>query len=99
MKIITREVTMYSYTFANIDLVSGKALNIETVTSPDPLTKKDISAQCASRGGALCIASEVTKEKYSLPLSDFVAACMEYAAHNSSSYDNESSDSEPEGEE
>lgn len=78
MKCITREVKMYKYIFANIDLKTGSAYNMQEKYSSNPMGQRAIKAFCESNN-AVMIHKEDIPVKYSLPLELFVKACEEYA--------------------
>lgn len=79
MKCITREVTMYNYTFANIDVTTGQAHNISTVSRPTPFGARELAQFCKSHGDCVKIRQEEVTEKFSLPITEFVNACRIYA--------------------
>ena len=80
MKTITRMVKMHSYVFANIDITSGKAHNMTTITRPTPMGSREISAYCKEHNDAVKISHTESDEKFQLPLDVFVNACRSYAA-------------------
>lgn len=80
MKCITREVKMYRYIFANIDLETGTAYNLKEFFKPSPMGQREIRRYCEDNNQAVLIRKEEIPTKYSLPLDRFVVACSEYAA-------------------
>lgn len=79
MKLITREVRVYKYTFANVDVGSGVLMNKITITRPEKITraeKKQISEQ---NNGAIMVHIDQDSVRYSLPVTEFIAACENYA--------------------
>lgn len=90
MKFITREVTIYTYRFANVDIATGNATNIVSVSVYDKLSLRQIKKKCEELNGAIHISTEEHNEKYSLPVQEFVRACAEYAERIAAS--NESGD-------
>ena len=87
MKFITREVTIYTYHFANVDIVTGNATNIVSVSVSDKLSLRQIKKRCEELNGAICIRTDEHNEKYSLPLQEFVRACAEYAERIAASHE------------
>lgn len=79
MKCITREVKMYKYIFANIDLKTGSAYNMQEKYSPNPMGQRAVKAFCENNNNAIMIHKEDIPVKYSLPLELFVKACEDYA--------------------
>lgn len=80
MKTITREVKLYSYTFANIDVTTGQTSNMHTIERPYPMTQKAIREYCANHDGSIMVKTDEVTRKYSMPVDDFIKACEEYAA-------------------
>lgn len=79
MKCITREMKMYKYIFANIDLASGTVHNTREFHVPVPMSRKAIKERCEADNSVM-IHKEEFVVRYSLPLSKFVEACEAYAA-------------------
>lgn len=79
MKTITREVMMYRYVFANIDLATGTAHNMVDINKPEPMGHRAIKAYCEAHDNAVLIHKDQGSVKYSMPLSLFVQTCEEYA--------------------
>lgn len=80
MKVITRTISVNVYTFANIDLASGRAVNIHTVESAVPLTQRQISDHCGQTEDCVCIKQHKEERKYTIPVERFISACEAYAA-------------------
>lgn len=78
MKSINRTISVHKYTFANIDLSSGKAVNMHTVESAIQLTQSEIKKYCEEHENCLCIFHDTEDRKYTLPLEQFIAACEQY---------------------
>lgn len=87
MKFITREVTIYTYYFANVDIATGNATNLVSVSLTDKMTSREIKKKCVALNGAVHLRTTEHNEKYSLPLQDFVRACAEYAERIAVSHD------------
>lgn len=79
MKWITREVKMFKYVFANIDLETGRAFNMREKYLPQPMGQRAIKAECESNNNSVMIHKEEFTVRYALPLEYFVKACEEYA--------------------
>ena len=79
MKNITREVKIYDYTIANIDLENGTAVNRRTISGPDPLGQRELARVCKDNDNAVVIHSGTHMEKFSMPLSLFTDICRAYA--------------------
>lgn len=79
MKCITREVKMYNYIFANIDLETGSAYNLKEFTLPQPMGQREIRKYCEENNQAVLIKKSTEPRKFALPLADFVQYCEEYA--------------------
>lgn len=85
MKTITREIIVYAYTFAHIDLETKTWVNPFTVEKLEPMGMREIQRTCVENDNAVLITSDKRAEKYSLPVEKFVEACKEHAktANNS----------------
>ena len=79
MNTITRVIKMYTYRFANIDIISGKAENITTITRATPMGSREIAKYCKDHNDAVKIQTAEELVKYSLPVEMFVNACQQYA--------------------
>ena len=79
MKLITREVKMYKYTFANIDIQTGNATNMQEVTIPEPMGMRDQRKYSAEHDNAILIHTEEFSRKFAMPLSEFIKCCEWYA--------------------
>lgn len=78
MNSITRSITVHKYTFANIDLQTGQAVNMHTIEKTFPMTQYDIKEYCKDHDNCLCIHHGTDSRKYTLPLERFIAACEAY---------------------
>lgn len=79
MKLISREITLYSYTFANIDVSSGMAINMFTIEQASPLTNAEHRKISGVNNGAVVINKSSEKKRFAMPVDDFISACREYA--------------------
>lgn len=79
MKLITREVRVYKHTFANVDVSNGVLKNKITITQPEKLTRAEKKAISEANNGAIMVNVEQETVRYSLPLTEFIAACEDYA--------------------
>lgn len=86
MKFITREVTIYTYHFANVDIATGNATNIVSVSVSDKLSLRQIKKKCEELNGAIHIRTDECNQKCSLPVQEFVRACAEYAERIAASH-------------
>lgn len=87
MKFITREVTIYTYYFANVDIATGNATNLVSVSLTDKMSSREIKKKCVELNGAVHLRTTEHNEKYSLPVQEFVSACAEYAERIAASYE------------
>lgn len=87
MKFITREVTIYTYYFANVDIATGKATNLVSVSLTDKMSSREIKKRCVELNGAVHLRTTEHNEQYSLPVQEFVRACAEYAERISASHE------------
>lgn len=78
MKVISREVTLYNYTFGKYDVFTGKIMEPQTVTRTAPFGQRELAAYTKDSGLAMVHAEEFSR-KYELPLDLFIAACEAYA--------------------
>lgn len=79
MKVITRDVKVYTYTFAMVDVATGNATEMKKVITAEPLTRSGMKEFIEKNPGFICIHKDEKNVKYSLPLTNFVAACEAYA--------------------
>lgn len=86
MKFITREVTIYTYYFANVDIATGNATNLVSMSLTDKMSSREIKKKCVELNGAVHLRTTEHNEKYSLPVQEFVRACVEYAERIDASY-------------
>lgn len=80
MKTITREIKIYRYVFANVDIATGTIADKHTVENPVPLTRKQKKQYSEQWNNAVMVHTEEVPTRYSLPLTDFIKACEDYAA-------------------
>lgn len=85
MKLITREVTVYTYTFAHVNLQAGKITDMESIDYVEQLSQKEVKDK-ADELGKQFMKKEERKVKCSLPLELFVSACAEYAAEDDNTF-------------
>lgn len=79
MKVITREVKMYNYKFAEIDCETGTASNMTDVETPVPMGQRQIRDYCKSHENTVLIRTDEYSRKFSLPLTEFIKSCEDYA--------------------
>lgn len=79
MNTVTRTVKMYVYTFANLDIKTGETKDVHTFESTEAWTKAQFAETSKSLNGAILVDVKTTSRLYSLPMSEFVAACKNYA--------------------
>lgn len=86
MKFITREVTIYTYYFANVDIATGNTTNLVSMSLTDKMSSREIKKKCVELNGAVHLRTTEHNEKYSIPIQEFVRACAEYAERIDASY-------------
>ena len=86
MKFITREVTIYTYYFANVDIATGNTTNLVSMSLTDKMSSREIKKKCVELNGAVYLRTTEHNEKYSIPIQEFVRACAEYAERIDASY-------------
>lgn len=79
MKFISREVKMYKYVFANIDLETGTAVNMQEIFTASPMGQRALKSFCEEHNNAVLIHKDTTTVRYAMPLDLFVKACEEYS--------------------
>lgn len=79
MKVITREIKIYKYTFGKYDAATGKVNDIHVIERAKPLTRGESKAISEERNGAMMVDHEVVPTRYTLPVEEYMAACRSYA--------------------
>ena len=79
MKFITREIKMYCYTFAKVNVATGTVEESFTIRQPDKLTREQKKAIAEEHDWAVLVQTTRESEKYSMPVSEYITACKEYA--------------------
>lgn len=77
MRYITRQILVSYVTLAKLDAKTGEVLETKTVTCVDRFSMEEIEElkkQCY-----VIVSREEKKERFSLPVQEFIHACHEYS--------------------
>ena len=91
-KNITREMTLYVYTFAKVDSANCQVFDVEVIESGEAIGVRRLAEIGKEKGGKLCVSSTKKEFRYSLPIDRFIEACKEYAKEIEEAHENGASD-------
>lgn len=89
MKLITREIKIYKYTFGKINIDSNTVYDLFTVERVEPMSKRALAAVSAENDGAVMLKEEMEARKFALPLELFVEASVRYSQEKGDEADEE----------
>lgn len=93
MKVISRNVTVYAYKFANVDLDTGNIANVMVRRTVVPMSLREIQ-RYGTEHNVFHVRTDKEVVRYVLPLERFVEAATAYAAENGEIDEQEDDNSE-----